>query len=86
LLNEAVYRLKFEELFLLQLKLLKNKLLHTQKFKGNVFDKVGHYFNEFYHNKLPFTLDRSAETGAERDTAGYPAGCADEPPVAGRCR
>jgi ATP-dependent DNA helicase RecG len=56
LLNEAVYRLKFEELFLLQLKLLKNKLLHTQKFKGNVFDKVGHYFNEFYHNKLPFTL------------------------------
>jgi ATP-dependent DNA helicase RecG len=56
LLNEAVYRLKFEELFFLQLKLLKNKLLHTQKFKGNVFDKVGHYFNEFYHNKLPFTL------------------------------
>ncbi|WP_426585074.1 ATP-dependent DNA helicase RecG [Mucilaginibacter sp. R-33] len=55
-LNEAVYRLKFEELFFLQLKLLKNKLLHTQKFKGNVFDKVGHYFNEFYHNKLPFTL------------------------------
>jgi ATP-dependent DNA helicase RecG len=56
LLNEALYRLKFEELFLLQLKLLKNKLLHTQKFKGNVFDKVGNYFNEFYHNKLPFTL------------------------------
>jgi len=56
LLNEALIRLKFEELFFLQLKLLKNKLLHTQKFKGNVFDKVGHYFNEFYHNKLPFTL------------------------------
>lgn len=56
LLNEALLRLKFEELFLLQLKLLKNKLLHTQKFKGNVFDKVGHYFNEFYHHKLPFTL------------------------------
>ena len=56
LLNEALHRLKFEELFLLQLKLLKNKLLHTQKFKGNVFDKVGHYFNEFYHHKLPFTL------------------------------
>jgi ATP-dependent DNA helicase RecG len=56
LLNEALYRLKFEELFFLQLKLLKNKLLHTQKFKGNVFDTVGMYFNEFYHNKLPFTL------------------------------
>ncbi len=58
-LAEAKHRLKFEELFLLQLKLLKNKLLRTQKFKGNVFDKVGHYFNEFYHNKLPFELTNS---------------------------
>lgn len=55
-LNEAIHRLKFEELFLLQLKLLKNKLLHTQKFKGNIFGSVGTYFNEFYHNKLPFPL------------------------------
>ncbi|MBL4674899.1 MAG: ATP-dependent DNA helicase RecG [Mucilaginibacter sp.] len=55
-LREAQYRLKFEELFLLQLKLLKNKLLHTQKFKGNIFDKVGEYFNEFFHHKLPFPL------------------------------
>ena len=56
LLNEAILRLKFEELFLLQLKLLRNKLLHTQKFKGNVFGTVGHYFNDFYHHKLPFEL------------------------------
>lgn len=55
-LKEAQYRLKFEELFFLQLKLLRNKLMHTQKFKGNIFDKVGHYFNEFYHHKLPFPL------------------------------
>jgi ATP-dependent DNA helicase RecG len=55
-LNEAQYRLKFEELFLLQLKLLKNKLLHTQKFKGNIFGTVGELFNEFYHHKLPFDL------------------------------
>jgi ATP-dependent DNA helicase RecG len=55
-LNEAIHRLKFEELFLLQLKLLKNKLLHTQKFKGNVFASVGDVFNDFYHNKLPFAL------------------------------
>ncbi|WP_295675048.1 ATP-dependent DNA helicase RecG [uncultured Mucilaginibacter sp.] len=55
-LNEAVYRLKFEELFLLQLKLLKNKLLHTQKFKGNIFQSVGDTFNNFYHHKLPFPL------------------------------
>ncbi|MEZ2337117.1 ATP-dependent DNA helicase RecG [Mucilaginibacter sp. RCC_168] len=56
LLNEAILRLKFEELFLLQLKLLRNKLLHTQKFKGNIFGSVGHYFNDFYHHKLPFEL------------------------------
>jgi len=55
-LNEAVFRLKFEELFFLQLKLLKNKLLHTQKFKGNIFQSVGSIFNEFYHHKLPFPL------------------------------
>jgi ATP-dependent DNA helicase RecG len=58
-LAEAQHRLKFEELFFLQLKLLKNKLLRTQKFKGNIFDKVGHYFNEFYHHKLPFELTAS---------------------------
>ncbi|WP_428328545.1 ATP-dependent DNA helicase RecG [Mucilaginibacter sp.] len=55
-LNEAMHRLKFEELFLLQLKLLKTKLLHTQKFKGNIFGTVGNIFNEFYHHKLPFPL------------------------------
>ncbi|HWZ04330.1 MAG TPA: ATP-dependent DNA helicase RecG [Mucilaginibacter sp.] len=55
-LNEAVLRLKFEELFFLQLKLLKNKLLHTQKFKGNIFQSVGNTFNDFYHHKLPFPL------------------------------
>lgn len=55
-LKEAQNRLKFEELFFLQLRLLKNKLLHTQKFKGNVFASVGHYFNEFYEHRLPFPL------------------------------
>lgn len=55
-LFEAQHRLKFEELFFIQLKLLKNKLQRTQKFKGAVFEKIGHYFNEFYNNKLPFAL------------------------------
>jgi len=59
LLNEAVRRLKFEELFLIQLKLLKNKLLRIQKFKGHIFEMVGDYFNEFYHHKLPFELTNS---------------------------
>jgi ATP-dependent DNA helicase RecG len=56
MLNEAQRRLKFEELFLLQLKLLKNKLLRIQKFRGPIFENVGHCFNEFYHKKLPFAL------------------------------
>lgn len=55
-LNEAQNRLKFEELFLLQLKLLKTKVHRTNKFKGNIFSSIGNYFNEFYHHKLPFEL------------------------------
>jgi ATP-dependent DNA helicase RecG len=55
-LNEAIHRLKFEELFFLQFRLLRNKLLHTQKFKGNVFGTVGELFNRFYSEKLPFPL------------------------------
>ncbi|RYE18560.1 MAG: ATP-dependent DNA helicase RecG, partial [Sphingobacteriaceae bacterium] len=55
-LKEASKRLKFEEFFFLQLKLLKNKLFREQKFKGNTFGKVGAYFNEFYNEKLPFPL------------------------------
>ena len=42
--------------FLLQLKLLKNKLHHSQKFKGNIFSTVGPLFNQFYNDKLPFAL------------------------------
>ena len=55
-LQAAIRRLKFEELFFIQLKLLKNKLLRTQKFKGAIFDKVGEKFNTFYNEKLPFDL------------------------------
>ncbi|MGZ4000636.1 MAG: ATP-dependent DNA helicase RecG [Mucilaginibacter sp.] len=58
-LNEAQKRLKFEELFLLQLKLLKNKLLRIQKFKGHIFQNVGDHFNTFYNEKLPFELTNS---------------------------
>lgn len=59
MLHEATRRLKFEELFLIQLKLLKNKLLRIQKFRGHIFESVGHYFNDFYHHKLPFELTNS---------------------------
>jgi len=55
-LNEAQNRLKFEELFLLQLRLLKSKMHRTLKFKGNIFSTVGTIFNDFYEHKLPFAL------------------------------
>ena len=56
LLEAARKRLKFEELFFIQLKLLKNKLLRTQKFRGRIFGQVGEKFNTFYNEKLPFEL------------------------------
>ncbi|RKR85661.1 ATP-dependent DNA helicase RecG [Mucilaginibacter gracilis] len=55
-LTAAVNRLKFEELFFIQFKMLKSKLQRTQKFKGNIFGTVGNYFNQFYKTKLPFAL------------------------------
>lgn len=55
-LKLAIYRLKFEELFFLQLKILKTKAVHQQKFKGAYFSTVGENFNDFYQNKLPFSL------------------------------
>src|SRR5690606_4396699 len=55
-LRAAERRLKFEELFFIQLKLLKNKLLQTHKFKGHIFNQVGFHFNTFYQEHLPFPL------------------------------
>jgi ATP-dependent DNA helicase RecG len=59
ILQAAKHRLKFEELFFIQLKLLKNKLLRTQKFKGGIFEIVGERFNQFYAEKLPFELTKA---------------------------
>lgn len=55
-LKRAQNTLKFEELFFIQLKLLRSKLLRTKKFKGNVFSNVGEKFNQFYQEFLPFEL------------------------------
>lgn len=56
LLERAVFRLKFEELFIIQLNLLKTKNLRQSKVKGFVFPKVGAYLNTFYEQNLPFEL------------------------------
>ena len=56
LLAKAQFRLKFEELFYIQLQLILKNLIHKSKIKGFPFDKVGHYFNTFYNAHLPFEL------------------------------
>lgn len=55
-LDLAIRRLKFEELFFIQLQLLKQKLLMQEAVKGNVFSRVGEHFNSFYTDHLPFEL------------------------------
>ena len=55
-LERARQRLKFEELFFIQLKLLQIKISRNESLQGFVFNKVGNYFNRFYKEKLPFAL------------------------------
>ncbi len=55
-LQKARQRFKFEELFFLQLQLIRQKLVVTTKMPGFVFEQVGHYFNTFYSRHLPFEL------------------------------
>lgn len=60
-LDAARNRLKFEELFFLQLRILQLKRRRHIASRGFVFDKIGDYFNTFYHQHLPFEL-----TGAQK--------------------
>jgi ATP-dependent DNA helicase RecG len=55
LLTMAQHRLKFEELFYIQLRLLKMKLIRQNKFKGQVFQNTS-LLNDFYKQHLPFSL------------------------------
>lgn len=62
--NQALFartRLKFEELFYLQLELLIRKQIGMHKSKGHIFEEVGELFTQFYNTSLPFDL-----TGAQK--------------------
>lgn len=59
--NQAIRRLKFEELFIAQLRLALTKSERHRHSKGVIFNKVGDLFNDFYKNHLPFEL-----TGAQK--------------------
>lgn len=56
LLRKAQYRLKFEELFYIQLNILRYAKDRQRKYRGYVFDKVGDLFYSFYSQNLPFEL------------------------------
>ncbi|WP_019669644.1 ATP-dependent DNA helicase RecG [Eudoraea adriatica] len=56
LLSKAQFRLKYEELFYIQLQLISKKLIRKQKIKGYPFKNVGKLFNKFYKDHLPFEL------------------------------
>lgn len=56
LLRKAQNRLKFEELFYIQLSIMRQSKMRQLKYQGFIFSKIGDYFNRFYHNFLPFAL------------------------------
>ena len=60
-MSKARYRLKFEELFYVQLNILRYASDHRRKYRGYIFSHVGKTFNDFYFNNLPFPL-----TGAQK--------------------
>ena len=55
-LTQARQRLKFEELFYIQLDILRQRKWREQRFSGFIFSRIGKYFNEFYSSHLPFAL------------------------------
>lgn len=61
ILRDAQYRLKFEELFYIQLNILRYTSARKAKLKGFVYSQVGENFNSFYKKNLPFPL-----TGAQK--------------------
>ena len=55
-LERARVRLKFEELFYVQLNIVRYASDNRRKYRGYVFPRIGNVFNSFYHDNLPFTL------------------------------
>ena len=55
-LERARLRLKFEELFYVQLNIVRYASDHRRKYRGYIFNRIGENFNGFYHNNLPFAL------------------------------
>ncbi|MSP85529.1 MAG: ATP-dependent DNA helicase RecG [Flavobacteriaceae bacterium] len=74
-LAKAQFRLKFEELFFIQLQLITKNLVRKHKIKGHAFEKVGKLFSNFFANHLPFELTNAQKRVIKeiRNDMGYPA-------------
>lgn len=74
-LAKAQFRLKFEELFFIQLQLITKNLIRKQKIKGHAFTNVGDYFNTFFQHHLPFDLTNAQKRVLKeiRNDMGNPA-------------
>ncbi|MFA7401665.1 MAG: ATP-dependent DNA helicase RecG [Bacteroidales bacterium] len=73
-LSEAQNRLKFEEMFFIQMHILQSKITHSIKSKGFLLPKVGFYFNEFYSHHLPFQLTNAQKRVIKEIRADFISG------------
>jgi len=74
-LERARVRLKFEELFFVQLNILRYASDQRRKFRGYVFSRVGELFNMFYHDHLPFPLTGAQKRVMHEIRADMGSGC-----------
>ena len=73
MLRRAQFRLKFEEFFYVQLRLLKLKLTRTEKFKGQVLNRT-ELLTDFYQNHLPFDLTNAQKRVIKESFADLKSG------------
>ncbi len=74
-LKKAIFRLKFEELFYIQLSILRQKNRNLQIVKGHIFSRVGNYVNDFYRKKLTFELTEAQKRVIREIRKDLGSGC-----------
>lgn len=84
--ESALIRLKFEELFISQLRWGMMRSARHRYSRGILFSKVGAHFNDFFHQHFTVPVDGSTEKSVERNPTGYGKWNSNESFVAGRRR
>jgi ATP-dependent DNA helicase RecG len=73
-LKKAMFRLKFEELFYIRIKILIQNGIQKKKYGGARFESIGEKFNSFYHHHLPFQLTNAQKRGLKEIRADLASG------------